>query len=145
MAPEEVDAEYADVLAQLEQRRKELRRPHAPLTANRVSFLPYEHPLHCLCRPAGAGRRLGYARAKSVPSLVAGVAAAVLTVVAVLLLPHHPRAGLGLGILVSLALGAFFFQRYQETKKPMPALLVLTMSVIVLLASVLRLAGVFHG
>ena len=91
------------------------------------------------------GGGLGYARAKSVPSLIAGVAAAVLTMVAILLLPHHPRVGLGLGILVSLALGAFFFQRYQETKKPMPAMLVLTMSVVVLLTSVLHLAGVFHS
>ncbi len=90
------------------------------------------------------GGVLGYARAKSAPSLTVGVAAAVLTVVAALLLRHHPRAGLGLGVLVSLALGAFFFQRYQETKKPMPALLVLVMSGIVLLASVLRFAGVIH-
>ncbi len=88
------------------------------------------------------GGILGYARARSAPSLAAGVIAAGAMAVAGVLLPHHPRISLGLGILVSLALGAFFLGRYRETRKPMPALPVLTASVIVLVASVLRLAGV---
>lgn len=107
-----------------------------------MSILSILYIVYAVLLLVGGG--IGYARAKSMPSLIVGVAAAVLIGLATLLLPHHPRVGLGLGILVSLALGAFFFQRYQETKKPMPALLVLTMSVIVLLASVLRLAGVIH-
>jgi uncharacterized membrane protein (UPF0136 family) len=88
------------------------------------------------------GGVLGYARARSAPSLVAGVVAAVLMAAAAVLLRHHPRVSLGLGIVVSLALGVFFLRRYQETHKPMPAMLVLTASVIVLLASALRLTGV---
>ncbi len=92
------------------------------------------------------GGILGFVRAKSVPSLGVGAVAALFSVFAGLMLTiHHPRRGLALGILVSLVLGVFFFQRYQETKKPMPALVVLGASVIVLLASVLRWAGVFHG
>ncbi len=85
------------------------------------------------------GGIIGYARARSAPSLAAGVIAAVLMAVAAVLLRHHPRISLGMGILVSLALGAFFLGRYRESKKPMPALLVLTASIIVLVASVVRL------
>jgi uncharacterized membrane protein (UPF0136 family) len=88
------------------------------------------------------GGILGYARARSAPSLVAGIIAAVVMAVAAVLLPHHPRTSLGLGIITSLALGAFFLRRYQETRKPMPALMVLILSVIVLVASIIRFTGI---
>ena len=92
------------------------------------------------------GGILGFVRAKSVPSLGVAAIAALFTVFSALMMStHHPRRGLALEILVSLVLGVFFFQRYQQTKKPMPALVVLTASAIILVASVLRWAGVFHG
>ena len=92
------------------------------------------------------GGILGFVRAKSVPSLAMGAVAALFSIFAALMMStHHTRRGLALGIVISLVLGIFFFQRYQETKKPMPALLVLVVSIIVLLASVLRFAGIIHG
>ena len=127
----------AEVLAKRELRPEDQRAQGIGYHLGVMSILYFVYAALLL-----VGGILGYARAKSAPSLVAGAVAAVLTVIAALLLPHHPRAGLGLGILVSLGLGAFFFQRYQETKKPMPALLVLVMSVVILLASLLRFAGV---
>lgn len=91
------------------------------------------------------GGILGYVRARSVPSLAMGAVAALFSIfAAVMMSTHHTRRGLALGILVSLVLGVFFFQRYQETKKPMPALLILVVSVLVLLLSALRWANLLH-
>ncbi len=93
-----------------------------------------------------AGGSMGYARAKSAPSLVAGVVSGVLAAVAAALLHlHHPRSGLGLGIILALGMAVFFFGRFQQTKKPMPAVPVIALSVIVLIASVARLVLAPHA
>lgn len=86
------------------------------------------------------GGVMGYARAKSAPSLIGGIVAAALSVAAALLLHHHPRAGMGLETLVSLGMGVLFLRRYQTTRKPMPALPVLVLSLIVLVATLLHYA-----
>lgn len=88
------------------------------------------------------GGLLGFVRARSAPSLAASAVAAILIAWASLRMHTHPRSSLLIGLVVSLVLGAFFAGRYQVTKKPMPALPVLAVSAIVLIASVLRLIGV---
>jgi uncharacterized membrane protein (UPF0136 family) len=88
------------------------------------------------------GGLLGFVRARSAPSLGASAVAAILIAFASVRLHNHPRSGLGIGIVVSLVLGAFFLGRYQATKKPMPAIPILVVSAVVLIASALRLVGV---
>lgn len=86
------------------------------------------------------GGVMGYARAKSLPSLIVGFVAADLSLAAVWLLHHHPRAAMGLEALISLFIGIFFLRRYQTTRKPMPAMPVVLFSVIVLVATLLHYA-----
>ena len=99
-----------------------------------ILYLVYSFFLIC-------GGIIGFARAKSLPSLITSVTASLLMTLASLRLHHHPRSSLGIAILVSLVIGVFFFGRYQATIKPMPALPVIAVSALVLLASVLKLAG----
>ncbi len=81
----------------------------------------------------------GFAKAKSSTSLIAGVVSAIVAVGAAYLLPHHPRIGSGLAGLVSVVLGVVFVRRYQQTKKPMPAMPIIAMSAIVLVAAAMKL------
>lgn len=88
------------------------------------------------------GGAMGYAKAKSVPSLVAGVVSAAIMLVAVWLLRHgDARAGLALGNVVSVALAGFFFQRYRDTRKVMPAVLICVLSAAVIVFSSNKLFG----
>lgn len=83
-----------------------------------------------------AGGVLGFAKTKSAPSLIAGVVSAgLMDVAAVLLHLHHPRSGLGLGAVLSLAMAVFFFSRYRRTGKAMPAVPVVVFSAVVFLAT----------
>jgi uncharacterized membrane protein (UPF0136 family) len=87
-----------------------------------------------------AGGALGYARAKSSASLISSVVFAVLIAAGgVLLILGHPRSGLALGILSAIALTGFFLPRYVKTRKPMPAIPMIALSVIALAVSILRL------
>ncbi len=86
-----------------------------------------------------AGGAFGYAKSRSVPSLASGAASGVVMVFAAVIVHHHPRVGLGLGALVGLALAAVFARRYAATRRPMPALPILALSVLVLAYSLLRL------
>ncbi len=89
-----------------------------------------------------AGGAMGYAKAKSAPSLVAGIVSAGLAIAAAVLLRlQHPRSGLGLGIVLSLAMAAFFVGRYRQTGKAMPSIPVIVLSLVVLVASLARLAA----
>ena len=87
-----------------------------------------------------AGGVMGYARARSVPSLAAGIVSGVLAAVAAVLLDlHHPRSGLGLGIALSLGMAVFFLGRFRRTGKAMPAMPVIAVSALVLILSLVRL------
>jgi uncharacterized membrane protein (UPF0136 family) len=88
-----------------------------------------------------AGGAMGYSRARSIPSLVAGTVSAIVMLTAAFVLDHHPRIGAGLGILVSVVLGIVFIRRYQATKKAMPAVPVIAFSGLVLVISILKIAG----
>jgi len=87
-----------------------------------------------------AGGAMGYVKAKSTPSLMAAVAFAILIAAGGVLLAHgHPRSGLALGTVSALALIGFFILRYLKTRKAMPAIPMIALSVIALALSLLRL------
>ena len=76
------------------------------------------------------GGIMGYVKAGSVASIVAGAITGVLLLIAALLLPAHPTAGLATGFVVSLLLAAQFVPKLIRTGKMMPAGLMSILSVI---------------
>ena len=83
-----------------------------------------------------AGGIVGYAKAGSVPSIIAGAITGVLLVVAAFLLPEHRVAGLATALIVSLLLAAYFIRKYLSTGALMPAGLMSLLSVIGIIAAV---------
>jgi uncharacterized membrane protein (UPF0136 family) len=71
---------------------------------------------------------------RSTSSLIAGVAAGVVLLGSVALARSHPRAGYGIAAAATLALAIFWLWRYMQTQRVMPAMAMLGLSVIVLLA-----------
>jgi len=68
-----------------------------------------------------AGGVMGFVKAKSRPSLIAGSISGIALVAAGWLLASNVTTGLALGFVISLALAARFGNAYRQTKKPMPA------------------------
>ena len=69
-----------------------------------------------------AGGTVGFVKAKSMPSLVAGGASgAFLLIAGVLVSTGHVMPGLALGITISLGLAGRFAPIFLRTKEPMPA------------------------
>jgi uncharacterized membrane protein (UPF0136 family) len=69
-----------------------------------------------------AGGVLGFVKAKSKASLIAGGASGVLLAIAAYLMgAGHLSIGLILGLIVSVALAGRFIPQFIKTKKPMPA------------------------
>ena len=77
-----------------------------------------------------AGGIVGYVKAGSVPSIIAGSITGVLLIVAGLLLPEHRLPGLIIGLIVSLVLAAQFIPKFIRTGKLMPAGLMSVLSAI---------------
>lgn len=77
-----------------------------------------------------AGGILGYVKAGSLVSLVAGAVSGVLLLGAALLLPQHLASGLFLAGLVSLALAIQFLPKAIRPGKLMPAGLMSLLSVV---------------
>jgi uncharacterized membrane protein (UPF0136 family) len=73
-----------------------------------------------------AGGAIGYARAKSKASLIAGSASGALLIIAGLLSPSVP--GFILALIVSILLIAHFGRSYAAKKKPMPAIPMIILS-----------------
>jgi uncharacterized membrane protein (UPF0136 family) len=73
-----------------------------------------------------AGGAIGYARAKSKASLIAGSASGALLIIAGLLSPSVP--GFVLALIVSILLIAHFGRSYAAKKKPMPAIPMIVLS-----------------
>ncbi len=73
-----------------------------------------------------AGGAMGYARAKSKASLIAGSASGALLIIAGLLTPSVP--GFMLALIVSILLIAHFGRSYAAKKKPMPAIPMIVLS-----------------
>src|SRR5271157_683084 len=79
------------------------------------------------------GGVIGYTKAGSRPSLIAGLGSAVAAILALLLSLQNPTWGMGVGALVAFVLAIFFGYRYAaKTRKFMPAGLLAVVSVVVL-------------
>jgi uncharacterized membrane protein (UPF0136 family) len=76
------------------------------------------------------GGVVGYVKAASLPSLVAGSITGVLLLVAGALLPEHRAIGLATGLVISLLLAAQFIPKFFRTHTMMPAGLMSILSVI---------------
>jgi uncharacterized membrane protein (UPF0136 family) len=73
-----------------------------------------------------AGGAMGYARAKSKASLIAGGVSGALLIIAGLLSPSVP--GFILALIVSILLLAHFGRSYAAKRKPMPAIPMIVLS-----------------
>lgn len=83
------------------------------------------------------GGLVGYLKAGSVISIVAGSISGILLLIAAWLLPEHVQGGLILGFLVSLLLAAQFVPKFFRTGKFMPPGLMSLLSIIGLVVAVL--------
>jgi len=77
-----------------------------------------------------AGGIVGYLKAGSLPSIIAGSITGVLLLIAGSLLPEHRAAGLATGLVISLLLAAQFIPKFLRTGKAMPAGMMSILSVI---------------
>jgi uncharacterized membrane protein (UPF0136 family) len=76
------------------------------------------------------GGIVGYVKAGSVPSIIAGAITGVLLIIAGSLLPGHRQAGVATAFVVSLLLALQFVPKFIRTGKVMPAGLMSILSVI---------------
>jgi uncharacterized membrane protein (UPF0136 family) len=76
------------------------------------------------------GGVIGYVKAQSVPSIVAGAITGVLLLIAGLILPQNRSAGLATALIVSLLLAAQFVPKLIRTGKIIPAGVMSVLSVI---------------
>ena len=77
-----------------------------------------------------AGGIVGYIKAGSTASIVAGAITGVLLLVAAFLLPEHHVAGLATALIISLLLAAQFAPKFLRTGRVMPAGMMSVLSVI---------------
>jgi uncharacterized membrane protein (UPF0136 family) len=83
-----------------------------------------------------AGGVVGYAKAGSVASIIAGAITGVLLLVAAFLLPEHRVAGLATALIVSILLAAQFVPKFLSTGRVMPAGIMSLLSVIGVIAAI---------
>jgi len=82
------------------------------------------------------GGVIGYVKAGSVPSIIAGAITGVVLLIAGYILPEHRAAGLITALVVSLLLAAQFVPKLVRTGKMMPAGLMSILSVIGLVVAI---------
>lgn len=82
------------------------------------------------------GGIMGYVKAQSVISAVAGTITGVLLIVAACIMPEHIAAALWIGGVISLLLAAQFAPKFFRTGKLMPAGLMAALSVIGLIVAI---------
>jgi uncharacterized membrane protein (UPF0136 family) len=83
-----------------------------------------------------AGGIVGYAKAGSVASIVAGSITGILLLVAAFLLPQHRAIGLATAFIISLLLAAQFVPKFIRTGRVMPAGMMAILSLIGLVAAI---------
>jgi len=83
-----------------------------------------------------AGGIVGYVKAGSVASIIAGSITGVLLLVAAFLLPEHRGAGLATALVISLLLAVQFVPKFLQTGRAMPAGLMAILSVIGVIAAI---------
>lgn len=83
-----------------------------------------------------AGGVVGYVKAGSVASIIAGAITGVLLLVAAFLLPEHRAIGLATAFIVSLLLAAQFVPKFIRTGRVMPAGMMSILSVIGVIAAI---------
>ena len=81
------------------------------------------------------GGVIGYVKAGSLPSIIAGAITGVLLLVAGFILPEHRAAGLITALIVSLLLAVQFVPKLIRTGKMMPAGLMSILSLIGLIVA----------
>lgn len=87
------------------------------------------------------GGLMGYSKAGSRPSLVAGLVSAALLFVAFWIGRDDPGRGYGLGTIIALLLTAVFAVRFMKTRKAMPSGMLFAVS----LAALLLLGSAWRG
>jgi len=85
------------------------------------------------------GGAMGYAKAKSSASLIGGVVAAVVALIAGLLYAHHPRVSLGLALVLGVAMEILFIVRLRKTGNAMPAIPIIVASGLVQIVQVVAI------
>lgn len=82
------------------------------------------------------GGIVGYVKAGSVASIIAGSITGVLLLVAAFLLPEHRMAGLAIALIISLLLAAQFMPKLLRTGRIMPAGIMSLLSVIGIIVAI---------
>ena len=82
------------------------------------------------------GGIVGYLKAGSVASIIAGSITGVLLLVAAFLLPEHRTIGLATALIISLLLAAQFVPKFLRTGRVMPAGMMSVLSVIGIIAAI---------
>jgi uncharacterized membrane protein (UPF0136 family) len=83
-----------------------------------------------------AGGVVGYVKAGSTASIIAGSITGVLLLVAAFLLPEHRTIGFATALIVSLLLAAQFIPKFLQTGRIMPAGMMSILSVIGIIAAI---------
>jgi uncharacterized membrane protein (UPF0136 family) len=86
------------------------------------------------------GGIVGYLKAGSVASIIAGSITGVLLLVAAFLLPEHRMIGLATALIVSLLLAAQFVPKFLRTGRVMPAGMMSILSAIGIIAVIVAWA-----
>jgi len=82
------------------------------------------------------GGIIGYVKAGSVASIIAGAITGVLLLVAAFLLPEHRVAGLATAFIISVLLAGQFVPKFFRTGRIMPAGMMSVLSVIGIIAAI---------
>jgi uncharacterized membrane protein (UPF0136 family) len=83
-----------------------------------------------------AGGIIGYVKAGSTVSIIAGSISGVLLLLAAWLMPEHRAAGLVVALVVSLLLAAQFIPKFFQTFKVMPAGLMSVLSAVGIIVAI---------
>ena len=82
------------------------------------------------------GGIIGYVKAGSVASIIAGSISGVLLLVGAFVMPEHRVVGLATALIVSLLLAAYFIRKYLSTGAVMPAGMMSVLSIIGIIAAI---------